>query len=117
LFSQGYNRIVDAETVAALLKVLKQRLQILLDDALVKAVLFGSRARGDASDDSDIDVAVIVREVSREVRESILHEVAKFEFEHCQAISVLILSEEELNRLARRERRIGLDILNEGVPL
>jgi predicted nucleotidyltransferase len=108
---------VDTEAVAAFLKVLKHRLQELLGDILLKLVLFGSRARGDATDESDIDVAVIVREASREVRESILREVARLEFEQCQAVSVLILSEEELKRLAGKERRIGLDILNEGVPL
>jgi predicted nucleotidyltransferase len=91
---------VDSETVAGLLKSLKERLQSLLKDNLVRVILFGSRARGEAADDSDIDMAVVVREASRGVRESILHEVAELEFEHCQAISLLIFSDAEVTRVS-----------------
>jgi predicted nucleotidyltransferase len=108
---------VDGGSVEALLSTLKKRLLALLQDSLIRVVLFGSRARGDASADSDIDVAVIVKESSRDLRESIFQEVARLEFEHCQAVSLLILTEEELQRLAGKERRIALDILSEGVPL
>jgi predicted nucleotidyltransferase len=47
--------------VRALLGVLRRRLEELYGDRLVKVVLFGSHARGDARSDSDIDVAVVLQ--------------------------------------------------------
>jgi uncharacterized protein len=47
--------------VHALLAVLRHRLEELYGDRLVKVVLFGSQARGDARADSDIDVAVVLQ--------------------------------------------------------
>lgn len=40
---------------------LKESLGNLLGDRMFKMILFGSRARGDYDDDSDIDLAIIVR--------------------------------------------------------
>jgi predicted nucleotidyltransferase len=40
---------------------LRQRLSLLYGERLVRLVLFGSRARGDAEPDSDIDVMVVLR--------------------------------------------------------
>jgi predicted nucleotidyltransferase len=80
-------------------------------------VLFGSMARGDYHDESDIDVALIVRGLTRELKGRILEEAAELELEHHTPLSVLVLSEEEFNRLKKRERRIALDIEGEGIPL
>jgi len=41
---------------------LRARLERLYGDGLVEVVLFGSRARGEADPDSDIDVLVVLRE-------------------------------------------------------
>ena len=43
------------------LKDFRDALQTRYADAITRAVLFGSRARGDWNEDSDIDVLVIVR--------------------------------------------------------
>jgi predicted nucleotidyltransferase len=80
-------------------------------------VLFGSMARGDYHDESDVDVAIIVRGLTRKLKSQILDEVAKLELEHHMPVSVLVLSDEEFNRLKKRERRIALDIEREGIPL
>ncbi|QXD16414.1 nucleotidyltransferase domain-containing protein [Rhodocaloribacter litoris] len=39
----------------------RQRLEALYGDRLVQAILYGSRARGEARPDSDVDVLVILR--------------------------------------------------------
>ena len=39
----------------------KERLQAIYGDRLVRAILYGSHARGDASPDSDVDVLVVLR--------------------------------------------------------
>jgi uncharacterized protein len=99
------------------LKELKRRLDNLLGPDTFRMVLFGSRARGDYDDNSDIDVAIIVRGLTRELKMRILEEVAEFELEYLLPISALILSEEDFDHLKMRERRIALDIEKEGVPL
>jgi len=47
--------------VAAILAELKRAFQAIYGDRLVKMVLFGSHARGDAEPGSDIDVLVVLR--------------------------------------------------------
>ncbi len=107
----------SAQRIGEALTQLKSRLRKLLKGDLVSLVLFGSRARGDYEESSDVDVALIVRGLSRQLKDRILREVADIELEHAQPLSVLVFSEEEFNRLRERERRIAHDILEEGVPL
>jgi predicted nucleotidyltransferase len=47
--------------VRGILAELRRRLESLYGDRLVKLVLFGSQARGDADLDSDIDVMVVLK--------------------------------------------------------
>ena len=104
-------------SVRRLLSVLKRRLEAVLEDRLARFVLYGSRARGDYDRGSDIDVAIIIRGSSREDRDRILREVASVEFEYCRPLSALVLTEEELEHLRSRERRIALDLDREGIAI
>ena len=84
---------------------------------LVHLRLFGSRARGDAERDSDLDVALIVRNLDRTRRRRILDQVAEIELEWLATISLLLLAEEDYLDLKQLERRIALDIERDGVEL
>ena len=53
-------RITDPKVLADL----RRGLSSLYGDRLVKLILFGSRARGDARPDSDYDIAVFLRDFS-----------------------------------------------------
>lgn len=99
------------------LKELKESLSEFLGDRLLGMILFGSVARGDDTEESDIDVAIIIRGLTREIKHQVLDRVAEFELKHLMPVSTLILSENEFNRLKSRERRIALDIEREGIPL
>jgi len=99
------------------LKELKEILQGFLGDRMLRITLFGSRARGDYSNDSDIDVAIIVRGLTRELKNRILDRVAEIELKYLTPLSTFVLSEDEFNHLRKKERRIALDIEREGVPL
>lgn len=50
------------EKLTAILGELRQYLEALYGERLVKMVLFGSQARGDARPDSDIDVLIVLNE-------------------------------------------------------
>jgi uncharacterized protein len=99
------------------LKELRRRLEDLLGSDKFKMVLFGSRARGDYDDDSDVDVAIMIRGLTRNLKMRILEEIAEFELDYLLPISALVISEEDFDHLKMRERRIALDIEREGVLL
>jgi predicted nucleotidyltransferase len=88
-----------------------------LGDRLVKIAVFGSRARGDFDAESDTDIAIIARELSRELKYQILDTVAEIELKFLIPLSVIVFSENEFEQLKKRERRIALDIEREGIPL
>ncbi|MCK6467290.1 MAG: nucleotidyltransferase domain-containing protein [Candidatus Brocadia sinica] len=96
---------------------LKDNLKGFLGNRLERMVLFGSRARGDYEDESDIDIAIIVHGLTRELKNQILDTVAEIELKYLQPISVIVFSKAEFDGLKERERRIALDIEKEGIPL
>ena len=96
---------------------LKDSLNNFLGDRLVRLVVFGSRARGDYDAESDIDVALIIRGLTRELKNQVLDMVTEKELKYLMPISTLILSENNFERLKKLERRIALDIEREGISL
>jgi len=99
------------------LEELKRSVENLLGPHAFRMSLFGSRARGDYIDESDVDVAILVRGLTREIKNRILDRVAEIELAYLLPIAVLVFSEEEFDHLKKRERRIALDIEREGIPL
>ena len=82
-----------------------------------KMILFGSKARGDYSQESDVDIAIIIPGLTRKLKDKILDEVAEIELQHLMPLSTLVISEDDFVFLKKRERRIALDIEKEGIPL
>jgi predicted nucleotidyltransferase len=105
------------KALETLLHDLKQKVEAVLEDVEAEFILYGSRARGDFDHDSDIDVAIIVPGLTRELKDRILEVVAEVEFEYSRAISTLVFSKREFDRLVERERRIAVDIRYEGIAL
>ena len=56
----------------------QRALRELYGNRLRAAVLFGSRARGDHEEDSDLDVAVFVRDYRYEDRAAVVHVASEF---------------------------------------
>jgi uncharacterized protein len=96
---------------------LKKAIQEIAGQRLIKLVLYGSRARGDYSEGSDTDIAIIIRGLSPEMKRTMCDKIADIELEHLRYLSTLILSEADFELLKKRERRIAGDIEREGIPL
>lgn len=95
----------------------KRRLVEMLGDRMIRLVLYGSRARGDSDRRSDIDIAIIVRGLTTDLKNRVLDAVADVEMEFLIPLSTFVVSEEQFEYLRQRERRIALDIEKEGIPL
>jgi predicted nucleotidyltransferase len=102
------------EKVQVILSQLRARLEDSYGDRLVKMVLFGSQARGDAQSDSDIDVLVVLKgevNLGEEV-EKTGNIVADLSLQNNEVISCLYMDEDQfLHRngpLLRNIRKEGI---------
>lgn len=107
------NQSIEEQILIEVKKVIKD----IGGDSILRIVLYGSRARGDYDAISDIDVAVIVRGLTRELKTKLLDAVAEVELRYLAPLSMLVLDEKDFEFLKKRERRIALDIEKEGILL
>jgi predicted nucleotidyltransferase len=85
---------------------------------LKAARLFGSRARGEGHEYSDLDVALIVGAGSRRAYRHRLSDLAfDVGLAHGVELAPLVIEQSQLEELRSRERRIAHDIDVEGIPL
>ena len=86
-------------------------------DRLRELRLFGSRARGEGHEDSDLDVLVVIDGLeSKEARE-IAHRSGDALTEHDVLLAPLALSTERWETLRRRGRRLVREIDRDGIDL
>ena len=82
---------------------------------LIEYVLYGSKARGVHSEDSDIDVMVVL-DKRTPVKEAEIHDIVfEVNLEHDTFISVLIFDDEELKNSPMSESPIVKAIRREGI--
>ena len=80
--------------------------------------LFGSRARGDADPDSDMDVLVIVEGTSNEkIRDYISDCAWEAGFEHGIVVVPVVFTRDEWENGPERHSLLALAVEREGVPL
>jgi len=84
--------------IEPLLPKVKRAIENLYGDRLVDIILYGSFARGKATVDSDIDIAVVLKGSVQRIKEitRIGDAIYPIGLEHEELISVYPLSEEEL---------------------
>ena len=79
--------------------------------------IFGSRARGDADEYSDLDVFIKVERIDRNVKEKIEDVIWDVGFNNFIVISPLIFTRDEIENTALRSSAIVKNIAEEGVSL
>ena len=85
----------------------------ILRERLVRVVLFGSRARGDSDEDSDVDLLVLTRGHTSEQERAVIDAATLLSLESDLLLSPLVREEEWL----QSDAPIVREIHREGVPL
>ncbi len=60
-------------------------------DSIYSIILYGSVARGTSTPESDVDIAVIVKSYTKEMRERMLDILVDLELEYNKVLSVLLI--------------------------
>lgn len=102
----GHLNRVEEEAIAKLKALLNQK----LGDNLKSVLLYGSKARGDYNDDSDIDILVVADTVTPDVKDIIRDAVLDIQLEYSLPISVHIRSLDYFT--AQQNNRLNLFIHN-----
>ncbi|MCG2709181.1 MAG: nucleotidyltransferase domain-containing protein [Thermodesulfovibrionales bacterium] len=84
---------------------------------LIRIELFGSRARGDYSKGSDIDILIIVKERTIDVMDKIAEITAELNLEYNLSISPVVFSEYEYKVNTDMASPFSLAVESEGVRL
>jgi len=99
------------------LETLVQRLYMHHSDRIQSVTLFGSKARGDAGPDSDIDVIVVLTNDDPHLRSSVRRLAARVSLEYDLLISVRAVGRSHWYELSHYRFPIYRAIQAEGIPL
>jgi len=94
-----------------------RRIQEQLDGILLSVHLFGSKARGEGTPESDIDVLIVVRDASWEIRKRILHLAADICLEYDLNLSPRVWSLPHFYEMQRLQSLLYQNIQREGIEL
>ena len=95
----------------------KSALQSFLKDNLLSLRLFGSRARGEGTEESDLDVLVVVQKKDRAICRRIVEESLEVDLAYGTNVAPTILSAEEYQRNREYRTPFYRNVEGEGVSL
>jgi predicted nucleotidyltransferase len=111
-----FPRIPDHVNEAVL--ALRDRMRSRFGARFVEARLFGSYARGEQHDESDVDVLLLFAEpLDRETEDSIFDDVAAIDIRYKLWISPRILTRDHFDEMLRSELRFATDVDREGIRM
>jgi len=107
---------ITLTNIKPILTEIKQELQELYGDRLVKLILFGSHARGEANLDSDIDLLAVLKSPVSQVQEiSYMSNLrVKILLERDELVSIIPVTEEDYST---RNAGFLRNIRKEGIEL
>lgn len=88
-----------------------------LADNVADIEFFGSKARGDYSASSDIDILVIAKRRTLEVMDKVAEITSELNLEYNCSLSPVVFSEDEYKRNAAMGSPFSLSVAAEGVKL
>jgi len=106
---------MPSASIRAALSCYRTRLERELPGRVLRVVLFGSHARGEATEDSDVDVLVVLDRATHAERSRAIDEGGMVGIELLLAIAPLVLTQAEWDDLVARERRLAAEILRDGI--
>ena len=109
------NYLTDEEEKATITFVDKVRQQF--GDRLISVILFGSRARGEAEPDSDMDILVVLTEVDPITQKTVHYLAADVWLEYGIFLSTLVWSEAHQRKVENLRTLLYQNILNDGLNL
>ncbi|HXE80920.1 MAG TPA: nucleotidyltransferase domain-containing protein [Vicinamibacterales bacterium] len=106
-----------APATRAAVEEFSRRVRARFGDRVAKLALFGSHARGEATEESDVDILVVIDDLTpsdgREIDEIVGDILTRMDV----VLSPLALSAARLAELRARERRIAREIDRDGIPV
>lgn len=94
---------------------LKRRLSRIV--SLIDLRVFGSRARGDSDEYSDMDVYVLVENMDKDLKQRVRDIIWEVGFENFIVISPLLFTKDEIENTAMRSSQIVRNIIEDGVRI
>ena len=79
-------------------EIAREFVEAISSDNIVQTILFGSVARGDDTNESDIDILIIIRSDNRQVEDMIDKMVVDFILEKEDVISPHVMTEDHFNK-------------------
>lgn len=95
----------------------KKRAKKILGSNFLELLLFGSRARGEGNEESDVDILVLLNEAPASVRGRLFEIAADLLLEYEIDLSPLVMSKTHFEDMKRRERLLPLEIERDGKKL
>lgn len=106
-----------SKTEKEALELFKKQLQAEFGDRLDSTQLFGSKARGDAAKHSDIDVLVVIKDLTGAERQIISRAASRVMLETGILISAKKFKPEEIDEMRRRRSMFWQNIEPDLIPL
>jgi uncharacterized protein len=106
---------IASPAIRQVLTEIEQGLRQTFGERLRFVRLFGSWARGEANEFSDIDVAVVIEGLTWEERTKITDVTVDIELQHMLFVSLFICPGERFDEMLQREYAIAEDIMREGL--
>lgn len=104
------------QDIKPILDEVKERLQNIYGGRLKEIILYGSYARGDATEGSDIDLILILEDISNHISEleKFSGEIHQLDFLYDTVISIIPI---EARQYQTRRLPIILNAKREGIPI
>ena len=102
---------------SGLLKNFKQEILKLLPQEIMMVKLFGSRARGDARSDSDVDILIVTRSEDWHLADKIGEVAYNILLETGTYISTKVISRKHYDYLRRLKAPFIQNVLRDGISL